>query len=223
MLRYIEDTRPHSEVVLLGDFLSLDCISRHNEKNLRAIAEKTIQKDYAVAEQELRALKQAAGTERLIWIEGNHENRVERYIDANPQLEGSIEIPKAFQDVKWIPFWSKGTTYKHGKAMFIHGRYTNDHHAKRHVQSYAHNVFYGHTHDVQSYAQQRLGDDDTIVGHSLGCLCKYDQPYMQGTPSKWQQAFGHFYFQPNGFFNYFVVQVFKNRFIGPNGKEYTKG
>jgi len=44
---------------------------------------------------------------------------------------------------------------------------------------------------------------------------------MQGQPDKWQQAFGHFYFWPNGEFQYNVVRIFGGKFIGPDGEVYT--
>ena len=40
---------------------------------------------------------------------------------------------------------------------------------------------------------------------------------MRGRPSKWQQGFGVFHFQPNGFFNFFQVRIFKHSFIAPEG------
>ena len=223
VLNYVADN-PVNEIVILGDFMDMDCISSHNEKNLRAVAAQTLQNDYEEGQKVLDSIVKAGGGADVTLLEGNHEYRVERYVDANPQVEGMIEIEKGLDlsnhNVGWVRFWSKGEIYKVGKCSFIHGRYTNEHHAKRHAIDYGGNVVYGHTHDVQQHSLVRVGEHDTVVAQSLGCLCEYAQPYMHGAPSKWQQAFGQFYFWPNGEFQYYVGRLFGGRFFGPNGKEY---
>jgi hypothetical protein len=225
VLKYIEDTAPHSEVVQVGDLMDFKCISHHTQKNLRASHETTLVQDYRRAGRVLDDLQDAmVGYGRLVILEGNHDFWVEKYIDEHPQLEGQLELEHALhfprRGVKWVRFWRDGEIHKFGKAIFSHGLYTNEHHAKRHALAYGNNVFYGHVHDVQTYSLTRQGEHSTIVGQSIGCLCKYNQEYMHGQPSKWQQAFMHMYFHPNGTFQYYIVRIFNNKFIGPNGKEY---
>lgn len=205
--------------LIMGDFMDFDCISSHNKNNLRAVEGKRLMKDYEHAGEILdrhQAIIRANNKKaEFIFIEGNHDQRIERYVDANPALEGMVEVPTALEfgrrKFKWIPYWSQGTVFRLGKAAFIHGRYTNDAHAKKHVQRYGCNVFYGHLHDVQTYSAEMMGEGNTLVGQSLGCLC-LPQKYMQGAPTKWQQAFGIFEFFPDGFFQYTVVRLFKHRF-----------
>jgi hypothetical protein len=139
-------------------------------------------------------------------------------------LEGWVEVPTglrlAERGVKWIKSWSQGKEYKIGKATFIHGQYTTKYHANKMVDNYGTNIFYGHTHDVMCMPKVTKGDHKTRVGQSLGCLCEYDQSYMKGKPSNWQQAFGVFYFQPNGNFNHYIVQINQSRFTSPEGEYY---
>lgn len=206
--------------IIIGDFLDFDCISSHNKNNLRAVEGKRIHADYKVAGEILdrhQAIIRSRNKDaKFIYIEGNHENRIERYVDANPALEGMVEVPTCLEfgrrKIEWVPFWSKGKVYKVGKATFIHGRYTNDLHAKKHVHRYGCNIFYGHLHDVQTYSAEMMGEGNTLVGQSLGCLC-LSQKYMQGAPDRWQQAFAIFEFLPSGNFNYNVIRIFDHRFI----------
>jgi len=199
----------------------MDCISSHNEKNLRAISQQTIQKDYDSGKKVLDQIQTASGGALVTLLEGNHEFRVEKYIDSNPQTEGLLEVENGLElkprGIQWVRNWSKGEIYKIGKCSFVHGLYVNEHHAKRHAVAYGGNVMYGHTHDVQTYSLVRVGEHDTIVAQSNGCLCKYDQLYMHGNPSKWQQAFTHMHFWPNGEFQYSVVRIFGGKFIGLMG------
>lgn len=219
---YLFKTQP-DEIIIGGDFLDLNCISSHNAKNLRAVEGQTIEKDIKYANTVLDSL-QAVCPVKFTYIEGNHEFRLNRYVDANPRMAGILEVPKllrlAERRIKWVPQWSKGTVHKIGKATFLHGELTCDNHAKAMVSSYGDNVFYAHCHDVQSYSKKTKGDNKTRVGQSLGCLCSYAQAYMRGTTSRWQQGFGVFHFMPDGHFNYYVVRIFNHRFISPEGVLY---
>lgn len=212
-----------SEVLHLGDFLDFDCISSHNKDNLRAIEAKRLFHDYEAGADTLDRWKKLAPKADFTLLEGNHEYRVERYLDANPQLEGMIEVPVGLElqkrHVAWVPAWSKGKVYNIGKASFIHGGKTTNFHTKGMAYNYGRNIFYGHTHDVQSYSVETAGHNTTYVAQSLGCLCRYDQPYMRGRPSKWQQSVSVFHFFEDGNFNYNVIRIFNHRFFF-GGKVY---
>jgi hypothetical protein len=207
--------------VQLGDFVDLSCISRHVKDDLKAqnqrITEETDEGNRVLDRWQKYVPK---------WdiIQGNHEYRAEAYVAKNPQVEGVIDIPRLLdlkgRGIKWVPYWSLGKILKYGKANFIHGCYVNKHHANKHVEHYGCNIFYGHCHDVQEYSHVLHGDDSTLVGSSLGCLCDYDQGYNRMTPNRWQQAFGEFHIQPNGFFNHYVVRIFNHKFIAPSGELY---
>ena len=215
VLNYVRRKR-WDECILLGDFLDLNCISEHNFNNQRAIENQRVQKDFDAGNLILNQL-QAAVKCKIVYIQGNHEYRLERLVNSMPSLEGSIEVEKGLRlkerGIQYIKFWEKGHLYKVGKAVFIHGLYTNDSHAKKTVIQFGTNVFYGHTHDIQSYSQVLQGKGKTIMGQSLGCLCKEDLPFMRGRPNKWQQAFAEFTFDNKGYFNYTIHKIFNNKLV----------
>lgn len=225
--KYMADER-WDGVIYLGDLMDFDCISSFNKENLRAIETKRLQKDYDIANEILdRHQKIVRARNRratFVLIEGNHEYRVERLIDANPALEGLFEVPIKLRlkqrGFKWVPYWSKGDTYRVGRAVFVHGQYTTKYHAAKMVDAYGSSVFYGHTHDMMCYPRVHRGKEDLQVGQSLGCLCERDQAYMKGKPSNWQQGFGVFYFLPNGLYNYYTPRIIRHAFVAPNGKVY---
>lgn len=223
VLKYIDDYK-WDEVIILGDFLDFNCISHHNKDLPRLTHGQSVTSDYRAGNKILDQLQKAAEGAKITLLEGNHEYRYERLTDALPVFEGLMDVEDGLRlkerGIKYVRAWSKGDVYEIGKANFIHGLYINEFHAKKHVMQFGTNIFYGHTHDVQSYSQILRGDNKTIVGQSLGCLCVYDLPYMRGRPSKWQQAFGVFHFLPDGFFNYTVTRIFKHRFVSPEGRLY---
>lgn len=225
--KYIADNR-WDELIWIGDFMDFDYLSSFNADSPRKLEGKRMKQDYAYAglimDRQIEAAREQNKNVKLILLEGNHEFRVERAIDKAPMMEGWVEVPTGLRlgerGVRWVKSWSEGKIYRVGKANFVHGQYTNKYHASKMVDNYGDNIFYGHTHDVMSHSKVLRGKDKTVVGQSLGCLCEYDQSYMKGKPSNWQQSFGIFYFQPNGYFTYYVPRIFQGRFISPDGKLY---
>ena len=209
-----------SEVVLLGDVADYGCISSFNAGVLRGLEPGALVKDNLVVNGFLDELQSAVKGAKVTIIEGNHDYRIEKYLDFHPELEGQLECVKAWRlkerKINWVPFWSEGTIYRIGKANFIHGLYTTKWHSEKHCREYGENTFYGHTHDVQCFSVQEIGEFPR-VGQSLGCLCEKPQ-WKRGRPDRWQQAFGVFHFFPNGNFSYNVVRIFNGQFISPEGR-----
>lgn len=219
--QYARD-RKFDRIVCLGDFLTMDSISRHNKSYPKLLENLRLADDYEVGNSILDRWQKL--TKKVVLIEGNHEYWIEKYISETPQLEGMLEVEKGLnlkkRGIEWVRHWSRGDVYTYGNAMFVHGDYVNDLHAKKMVTAYGTNIFYGHTHDVQSYSMVTKGDNRTLVGQSLGCLA-LPQKYMRGAPSRHQQAFGEFHFRPDGYFTYYVPLLFNHKFTAPNGKVYA--
>lgn len=214
------------EMVYLGDVMDFNCISSHNKNNLRAVEGSSLAEDYDYVNGKFQLHRSIVGfNTKITYLEGNHEFRLERFIDANPRLKGMVEVEHALdlkrRKINWVRSWSKGEVYRIGKANFIHGIYTTEHHAKAHVMAYGENIFYGHMHDLQQFSFTRKGDNKTITAHSLGCLCDYNQKYLHGRPTKWQQAVTTFNIFEDGFFTYYVTPIFKHRFVAPNGEVFS--
>lgn len=230
LLQYIEDHYWHGWICL-GDLNDFDAVSHWNKANLRKVKPAGLKKQYDATNRWLDQIQSAVrvrntdGPKDEVLIEGNHDYWIERYVDIHPELEGIIEVEPQLRlqerGIQWVRNWSdRRQKFHKGHAVFIHGRWVGVHHAKKHASKFKTNVFYGHLHDVQSHSEIAEGDDKTYVGHSLGCLCRYDAEYLQGDPTRWQQAFGVFHFMPDGHFWYSVVRVFGGRFVSPEGQVY---
>lgn len=218
------------EVVILGDMLDLDCISDHNHGKPRLVEGKRLQRDFDHAKRFMDQLEHAVtrpgSNPKITLIEGNHDFRIERYIEAHPESEGLLELDRTLElkerGWNWVRYWSKGDLYHIGNLYYGHGRHTNRYHAQKHLDEYGVCLHYGHVHDVQEFSRVHLGDDKTLCAKSMGCLCRYNQPWLHGRPTKWQQAFGVTYFQPNGFFNDYCIKVFDHSFTSPEGERYGR-
>ena len=223
VLKYAKDLKPNT-VLLNGDILDCDSISSHVKGNLRAIEGKTLRKEYDAGERFLDDLQKACPESQIVFMEGNHEYRVERWLNEHPQAQGLMEVPNGLnlkqRGILWIPSWSQTKIFRVGKANFVHGLYTGKNHAEKMVNSFGCNIFYGHLHDCNSFNLVTIGDNSTKVGASLGCLCRYRQYYLKGRPTNWQQAFTKFTFRDDGFFDYDLVKIFKGKFVSPEGEVY---
>jgi hypothetical protein len=201
VLNYIDDTKP-DVFVFGGDGVDLDVIS--NKSAARHVVGKRLLKDFNYAK-------------------ASHDERSERYIDDHPELEGMIEVHNALDLANtgwtWVPCWRTSELLTIGKANLLHGNYVGVAHARKMVDNYGVNVFYGHTHDRMLYSKVLMGDNSTIMAQSCGFLGRYDVPYMRGNPTNWQQAFLDLWVEPNGHFYHSVVPIFNHRFV-VNGKLY---
>lgn len=207
-------------IVQLGDLLNFDCISRHTKDDLVAQTAKTVEDEFAAGNAVLDRWGRLTPHAKRYLIEGNHDFRVKAYAARNPQVRGLMDVPKSLHLADrgwvWVPYWEMGTILTIGKANLIHGYYVNKNHPKSHYDNHQVNLFYAHTHDCLMYSPTLIGKDNTHVAQACGCLCGYDQSYIQGKPTKWQQAFVEMWFRPDGYFAYDVVRIFKNAFVRGN-------
>jgi len=217
------------EVIYLGDFLDMSCISFHNKGKPRLVEGKTVAGSYAIGNRILdrheKILKARNPEVNFTYLLGNHEDRVERLIDEFPQMKGTIEVSIGLKlkerGCRVVDSWRNCEPYRIGKAVFIHGLHqSGEHHAKAAVETYSTNVFMGHTHSIQEHSKKRFGDNETVTGASIGFLGKYQQSWLGQKPTNWQQAFGVFHFRDDGEFNHYIIRVKRHRFVSPEGKLY---
>ncbi len=213
----------------IGDFLDFDCISSFNKNAPRRKEGKRLWKDIAIANDILdrhQAMVRANNRHaRFVLLEGNHEERLERWLDENPEWEGYADLRPllrlAERDIQWVRSWSKGETFKVGKATFLHGNYTNQYHPAKMATKYGDSVFYGHTHDMMNHAvASHLNPNKVHVGQSIGCLCEREQSYMKGKPTNWQQGFMVLFLLPDGNYTYYTPRIFNHKFVAPDGVLY---
>jgi predicted phosphodiesterase len=226
---YIADSR-FDEWLCLGDALDFDILSRFDEKNLRRFEGKDLEMYYqagnAWLDRQQSLIRKGNRAAKFTLLEGNHEGRVEKLIDAMPGLRHTVEVERNLNLIKrhivWVRCDTKGALYKVGKAYFTHGRYFGSGHAKKMVENYGVNIFYGHTHDVQGFTKPQWGKDKVLAAQSFGCLCDQEKlEYIKGSPVNWEHAFGVFYVMAGGFFTFYPVRIYNHSFTAPNGVTYS--
>jgi predicted phosphodiesterase len=212
----------------LGDFLDFNELSTYVKARPGAVKEDVAQ-TFAVGREILqrhaRILRTRNVDARMVLLQGNHDYRAVRYAEEHPGLKGQLDVPKNLGleelDIEWIKSWEDGKLFKLGNAHFTHGLLVGKYAAARMVDHYGVCIYFGHTHSVEFHPKVRHGKDQTLEGGALGCLCKYNQQYLKGSPTNWQQAVSTLFLRPGGNYNLYVSRIFNHTFTAPDGATHT--
>lgn len=178
-------------VIILGDFADFYGVSSHSKDPNRALKLK----------EEIEATKEALdqvvalGAKNNVFVAGNHEDRLERYLrDRAPELFNFISIPKILElkekGFKYTPYKQ---SYKLGKLNVTHdtgvaGRFA---HYKA-LDTFQHNIIIGHTHRI-GYAVEGDAQGQRHLGAMLGWLGDVEEiDYMHQVKARkeWSLGFG---------------------------------
>lgn len=225
---YVADVQksrnPFKGVLQLGDFLDLDELSKYNlsyEASIKGNLAESFERGNEFLDRWQKLLGENC---KMVIIQGNHDYRTVDFGRKHPHLAEHCNYERNLRleerGIKFVKFWEKGEKFWLGNCLFIHGEFVSQFHSKAHVLKFGCPVYTGHVHDVQEISIVHEGHDKTLVGKSLGCLCLYDQTYLKGKGTKWQQAFAEFDVFKDEFFQEVTIKIFKHRFVGLNGKVY---
>lgn len=222
-----KSSHPFDGWLQLGDFLDFNELSRFNsgyEASIKEDVAETFSAGNQFLDRQQKIILSGNKNAKFVLLQGNHDFRSVDYALKFPFLKGILDFEKNLRlkerGIRYVKCWeNKENLFRLGNAYFMHGNFTPLNHAKKMVETYGVCVFYGHTHDVMEFPKSLRGKDRTITGKSLGTLCKYDQKYLKGNPTNWQQAFSEFWILPDDYFQEETVKIFKHRFLR-NGKIY---
>lgn len=208
---FIREVRP-SHVYLNGDVCDAYQLSRYDKDPNRLLG---IQDDLDALDRMLTDLRSAAPDAEIIWTEGNHENRLLRYLNQHPEIANLTALrPENLFGVekhrlRWIP---QAVTHQHHGFVVTHGsvvRRYSSYSAKGQFERYNTSGISGHTHRVGMYRHRSFDSDH--VWYEQGCLCELNPTYVIGTPD-WHQGFGVGQFLGRRF-QVSIVQVVEHRFL----------
>jgi hypothetical protein len=190
------------EVVLLGDHL--ECggfLAQHHVLGYVAQSEYTFADDVAAANAFLDQIQRLAPKAKIYYLEGNHENRIERWIV--DQVVGhakdksylhrmfSTESVLSLQE-RGITFLSSGGFYglrvpgaiKLGKCHFLHGSNHGKDVARKMAAMFGGNVVFAHVHTQQAVTVRTVTAGE-IGAWCPGCLCHLQPLYRHSSITDW--------------------------------------
>lgn len=206
--KFIRDIRPQV-IVIGGDFLDFNSLAHFN-KNKPLLVEGLRYKDECeLGFSELEKIRNDLPTTDIIFMEGNHEYRITRYCEENPEHAGGMSITKDMH-LPWlgihevVPF---NEVLKIGKMHFIHGWYYNMYHAKKTLLYFGENIMYGHVHEYQVHQLIMRARERPYQAISCGCLSSTNPDYKRGFPTRFNNGLGLIEYRDNGHFNAYHVNI----------------
>lgn len=215
VLAFAKDLRP-DYVVAGGDMVDFYSVSSYDKDPRRA---NKLQEELDKGKDLLARLRGVVGHAPIVYLEGNHENRLARYLRANPELSSlkALEIPEllGFRDlgIEYRAHW----LYK--DFLFKHGDYTNKYHAEKELTVEGISGMSGHNHRNQMMCKSdRRGE---LAWYSVGHLSDRNKvDYMENKVANWQQGIAVVYFKKgSNRFHVTPIPIVQNKFLY-NGKQY---
>lgn len=205
---------------LLGDVLDFYSLSSFDKDPQRR---ETLQDELDGATRYFERLRKVCPKARIIYSEGNHENRLRRYLWSQARALSNLRT-LSFEEllglgkfnIEWV---DASSPYRIGHLLFIHGelvRRASGASAKGHMDKFGCNVIHGHTHRLGAYYHRTY--DDMMGAWENGCLCTLNPEYA--TCPDWQNGWSVVWFHGD-MFNVEQICVVDAQYVY-HGKVYKK-
>lgn len=217
------------EVVIMGDLL--ECggfLAGHQSLGYVSQTKVTYQQDVTAAIWFLDELAKAAPRARVHYLEGNHEDRVERWVvDQTMRHERESEFLRKLVAPEFllglaergIAYYRRGERYhgleepgmiRLGKILFVHELSGAKNAAANSLATVAANVNFAHTHreDTASLVMTGVG---LVKAWNAGCLCRTQPLWRHSNPTNWSHGFGIEFVAKSGEFLHVNVPIWKGK------------
>ena len=223
-LRDIRALAPR-EIVMLGDHLDCGGTFSANQRNYTNEMTESYEDDVEAANKFLDAIQRAAPRAHIFYLEGNHEQHVERWasrtFQSHKDAVGYVERcgPEAVLALKRraIRYYRRSELYmglavpgiiRLGRCHFVHGISVSKHAASTHLSRVGDNIVFGHVHRVQSVVERTV----TSSGFGAWCpgtLAKLQPLYRHTAPTDWSHGYGLQFVSSSGQFLHVNVPIVK--------------
>lgn len=184
-VKILKDLEPH-RVILIGDVVDFYSISRYDKKPNRI---NDLQSDCDQTHDLLTEIVSASTRSKYEYIEGNHENRLSRFLLTKAPELWSLRVLSV---PELLRLGELGIEYKHetrvGNMTATHGHFARNHSgytARAMAEGYG-TVIFGHTHRLG--AHYRRDGRGEIAAFENGCLCGLTPEFITGV-ADWQHGF----------------------------------
>lgn len=217
------------EIVLMGDLLEAGgFMAQHHVLGYVSQTEYSFQQDVEAANWFLDEMAKAAPKARVHFIEGNHDDRIEKWIVDQTQkhtrdasfLMGLLGPRSILSlDDRGIAYYSRGDYHtgqavpgviKLGKIYFVHELGTSKNAASQALAQMGGNVNYAHTHreDTASLVLPGVG---LIKAWNAGCLTMPQPLWNHSRPSNWSHGYAIEFVSKSGEFLHVNVPIWDGK------------
>jgi predicted phosphodiesterase len=218
-LKFVREEQPDG-VILNGDVSDFYSISRYDKDPAR---QQRLARELAGLEAVVIAPLRAAVPKAKLWVtEGNHEDRLRRYLWQNaPALAGlpGVSVPELYNVKQYgIEFVPQSRMIELGCLRVLHGHLISQHSgmtARKHLERHGTSVLVGHSHRLGAFYKTDHGG--THGAWEGGCLCRMDAEY-ENFPN-WQQGWAVVTVFPSRLFAVELVPVIGRKMAVYGGRE----
>lgn len=193
-LQVIRDINP-DQVIMNGDNLDFADFGKYlNRMPFRNMVQPAIDR----AAELCKEVREAAPSAKIVWIEGNHEARLHKYLDtyasaASGLTRGKLKTQEredfpvnsvpflcrmADFDVDYLVGYPESQYFVNSNLSIIHGHKVNSggSTAAKYLNDAHQSVIYGHVHRMEYLYRTRRSPKGprTVMAASPGCLCRTD-------------------------------------------------
>jgi UDP-2,3-diacylglucosamine pyrophosphatase LpxH len=225
MISDVEKLAPDiKEVIWLGDHLDCGGTFNAHQRNYTHERAESYQAAVHGARRLLTMVRERTPFASHDYLEGNHEQHVERFLARNfsnfqdaeflLDLVGPRNVLKLDQlDIRYhrssemhdglaVP-----GTIKRGRCYFTHGFAHSKNAAQTHLDRVGGNVVHGHTHRAQTTIQRTV-ESSAMGAWCTGTLAKLQPLYRHTSPTSWTGGYAWQFVQGNGRFTHVNVPLF---------------
>lgn len=189
LAQHVGESPEYDYTVIIGDFLTLNALSAWDRDKRKLMEDRRFFNEIAAGNLALDKLEATTGSlGKKIFIEGNHEERLKRYMEYHPEWDdGPINIPdllnlkqRGWQYVNYRDYIHVGgiafTHIPHGKIREIGGK---DICSKAEATTVT-SVVFGHTHELHTSCVHKQGQQHLQQILNVGCFFEQDEEYVKG-------------------------------------------
>lgn len=206
-------------IIILGDFMDLRCISRWVKENALLKEGERLADDFAIGNAILDRIDKLLGKgAKKVYISGNHDDRLDSFIQGNPALEGcgiEVEEQLRLRERGYEVHSEPDSVVQRGRLAITHGMYSCSNHVDKHLRSMGTNVLYGHMHTMSVALQPSIAKQIKLVGYSVPCMCALKQEYVGQKPTSWTNGFAVLHRDKNDsdYFDVDIRRIVMNRVV----------
>lgn len=210
LLAAAKKLKPHV-IVVLGDFADVESLSAHDKPNGRRVF---LAEELPLVRARLRELE-GLGAGELIYVMGNHEYRLERYIAKHaPELDGITSWDALLGLGKWkvVPY---NESYRIGKLWLTHTTgEAGDNAHRAAARTFMGSAMIGHTHRMGYEVRGKMGGAPYLAAMLgwLGDPAKAKYMHDAKAATHWVNGFGVGYMEPcSGIVHVQPIPIIKGR------------
>lgn len=207
--QYIVEKKPNT-IICIGDFADMPSLSSY-DVGKRSFEGRRYKADIEAAHKGMEALleplqaynnkmrktKHSLYVPRLILTLGNHEHRIERVVEGDPKLEGTISLDDLkYADYGWevVPFLQPitvdGICYAHYFTSGVLGRPVAS--ARHLVQKKHQSCVMGHVQNWDMHREARA-DGSPVMGVFVGSCYEHNEDYLGPQGNTYDRGFWMFH------------------------------